>query len=117
MANPHRGAVALEAGGKVYSLRFTTNSICELEDSLGKPIMQIVNDMQSESGASMKLIRSLVWAALLDGHPGIGTKEAGALIDDAGMETITEKILLAIQRFFPDQEGQERARPPKAKAG
>lgn len=117
MANPHRGAVALEAGGKVYSLRFTTNSICELEDSLGKPIMQIVSDMQGESGASMKMIRSLVWAALLDGHPDMGPKEAGALIDEAGMETVTEKIGLTIQRFFPDQEGQESSRPPKAKAG
>ncbi len=115
MANPHRGAVALEAGEKVYSLRFTTNSICELEDHFGgKGISQIVVEMQGQP--SMKLVRAMIWGALIDGHPNLTMKEAGTILDEVGIETITEKLGEALKRYFPDAKEGE-ANPPKAKAG
>ncbi|KFB10332.1 hypothetical protein [Nitratireductor basaltis] len=115
MANAERGAVALEAGGKVYSLRFSTNAICEVEDHFGKPIMKIVEDLQDETNVSMKMVRALVWGALLEEHPAIQPSQAGYLLDEVGVPVMTEKIGLALQRFFPEAEG--KANPPKAKAG
>ena len=115
MANANRGAVALEAGDKVYSLRFTTNSICELEDHFGQPISQVVEAMQDGKGVGMKMIRGLVWGALIDQHPDMDLKEAGAVLDAAGQDAVMEKVGLAMQRFFPDrEEGKEN--PPKAEA-
>ncbi|MDX1170246.1 hypothetical protein GOL87_25290 [Sinorhizobium medicae] len=117
MANPNRGAVALEAGDKIYSLRFSTNSICELEEHFGKPIMQVVKEMEDQSKVSMGMVRSIVWAALLEHDENMTHKEAGRILDEAGREVIMEKIGLALQRFFPDEGANEKARPRKAKAG
>ncbi|MEC9246275.1 hypothetical protein [uncultured Nitratireductor sp.] len=117
MANPNRGAVALETEDKVYSLRFSTNAICELEEHFGKPIMQIVNELEDESRVSMGMIRSIVWAALLEHDPEITHKEAGRVLDHAGQQVVMEKIGLALQRFFPDAGAEKgKANPPKAKA-
>lgn len=116
MANPHRGAVALETDGKVYSLRFTTNSICELEEHFGQPIAKIVTELQDESNASMKMVRAVVWGALLSEQPDITLKDAGNLLDEVGVDALTEKLGLALQRFFPDAEAGEKKNPPKAKA-
>ncbi len=116
MANQNRSAVALEAGDKVYSLRFSTNAICELEEHFGKPIMAIVNDLEDESRVGMGLVRAIVWAALLEQNPNITHKEAGRILDEAGQQVVMEKIGLALQRFFPDGEASDKPRPRKAKA-
>lgn len=115
MANPHKGAVALETADKVYSLRFTTNSICELEDALGRPVGEIVSDLQSAEKSSMKLIRSLVWGGLIADQPDLTTKEAGEILDSVGMAEMTAKIGTAFQRFFPSRKGGANENPPKAK--
>jgi len=118
MANPHRGAVALQAGKSAFTLSFSVNALCELEDALGLPVAKIAAGMNDPENVRLKTVRALVWAALRDHHEEISLKEAGEIINDAGIPACMEKIGQAFQLAFPDQpEAQEEgARPQKAKA-
>jgi len=115
MANPHRGQVALAAGDATYTLCFSANALCELEDATGQAVTQITEKFNS-GGASMKLVRALVWAGLQDHHPDIDLKGAGRIITDAGMAPTMEAVGRAFELAFPDVE-EGGSRPPKAKAG
>lgn len=102
MANPHRGEVALVAGDQTYTLVYTTNSLCELEESLGQSIEQIVNNMNH-----FKVRRAVVWAGLMKHHK-MSITEAGDVMDAAGVPATVEAVEKAITAAFPP--------PPEAKA-
>lgn len=116
MANPHKGAVALETSDGIRSLRFSTNSICELEDHFGgKPIMEIVSELEDESRVSMKMVRAVIWGALIADWPEASLEDAGNILDEVGIDVMTGKLGEALRRFFP--EAQEGGNPPEAPAG
>lgn len=122
MANAQRGGVTLEAGGKAYTLSFSINAMCELEDAFGKPVMEVIEDFQNAdtdgSKLSIKTVRVLIWAALIDHHPEMTQQDAGRLTIGTDMNTVMEKVGLALQRAFPEQEGKKGStNPPEAKAG
>ena len=70
MANPHRGEVTLDTSERTYKLSFSVNALCELEDALGKSVMEVVDELNATSDGpariSMKTLRVLIWAALID---------------------------------------------------
>lgn len=111
MANPHRGSVALQAGEKAYTLSFSINAICELEDALDKPVAQIAEGLRDERNVRMSTVRSVIWAALLD-HHAVSLEEAGAIASEAGIAACMEAVGRAFSLAFPEAKG--RARPPKA---
>lgn len=113
MANPHRGQVSLVAGDATYKLCFSANALCELEDLTGETVGAITEKLNG-AGASMTLIRALVWAALQDHHPEVDIKAAGNIITLAGMAACMEAIGKAFELAFPAVEDD---RPTKAKAG
>lgn len=123
MANPNKGEVSLVAGDTTYTLRFTTNAICALEELLGgRTITQIGNELNSTEGMQMATARAVVWAALLDRHPDVEVLDAGDIMTVAGIKTALEAAGRAFQLAFPadgqDARGEgEGARPSKAKAG
>lgn len=114
MANPHRGQVSLVAGDATYTLSFSANALCELEDATGETVAQITRKLNDSDGASMKLVRSLVWAALQDHHPEVDLKKAGRIITDAGMVATMEAIGRAFELAFPAQEGDRPTTAAKA---
>lgn len=114
MANPHRGQVSLQAGDTTYKLCFSANALCELEDATGETVTEVAGKLNGQ-GASMKMLRTLVWAALQDEHSDIDLKGAGRVITDAGMAATMEAIGKAFEMAFPASEGSEH--PTKAKAG
>ncbi|MBN7777780.1 hypothetical protein JYP49_14360 [Nitratireductor aquimarinus] len=121
MANVHRGGVTLKAGENAYTLSFSINAMCELEDAFGKPVMEVIEDFQNvgTKGAapSIKTVRTLIWAALIDHHPEMTVEDAGRISLSVDVNTLMEKVGTALQRAFPSQEGdQGKANPPKAKA-
>lgn len=115
MANPVRGEVEFTAGDKTWTLRYTANSLCELEDHMGKTTTEIISVMQGDPG--VKAVRSVFWAGLIDRHPDMDVRQAGEIMTDAG--GITRAIELigdAFSRAFPASE--EGARPQRgARAG
>lgn len=116
MANPHRGSVALQAGDRAYTLSFSVNALCELEDALEQPVAQIANALNDPDTVRLTTVRALVWAALRDHHEDVTLKGAGEIITDAGMPACMEAIGKAFKLAFPEQEAKEDARPQKAKA-
>lgn len=119
MANRVRGEVAFEASGKTWTLRYSTNSLCELEDALGLPVNKIIAGLQDRDNVRIKTIRAVVWAGLRDRHAEITLAEAGELISDAGLGPMTTKVGEAFAAAFPETEsGEDAARPPTGeKAG
>lgn len=119
MANPHRGQVDLKAGDKIYTLSFSINAMCELEDHFGEPITKIAAKLQNPSEVSMTNIRALLWAALLDGKPEIkgtpngGLDFAGMLLNEAGVAEAMDAIGRAFANAFPS-EASGKANPRKA---
>lgn len=113
MANRERGEVEVVVNEKPYTLRLTTNGICELQTRTKKTYGQLINDIVSMDYVSL---REVVWQALKPNHAkefDAATK-AGTWIDDAGgvsrMSTVITDLLTINSQ--PKSEGDEN--PPNA---
>lgn len=101
MANPHKGEATLTAGERSFTLVYTINSICELEDALNKGINEIVTDM-----ARMSVMRAMLWAGLMDKH-AMSLKEAGDVMHEAGLKAVTVAVNSALANAFPAEKGSK----------
>lgn len=106
MANPHRGEVVFKAADAEYTLVFSTNSICELEELLNSGLNTIVANMER-----LTTVRALLWAGLHSKHPEISLKKAGDIIDVCGMAAATEAVGRALNAAFPKPEKDAPANP------
>lgn len=96
MANPARGEVAFTVADTEYTLKYSTNAICELEERLDKGLNTIVANMER-----LTTVRALMWAGLRAKHPDVSIQQAGELIDKMGMAQATEIIGQALTTAFP----------------
>lgn len=103
MANPARGEVALAVADTEYTLKFSTNAICELEDRLDKGLNVIVANMER-----LTTVRALLWAGLRAKHPDVTITQAGEMIDRIGMAQATEVIGKALTAAFPPSEADAK---------
>lgn len=116
MANPHRGSVALQVGDRAYTLSFSVNALCELEDHLGQPVAKIAETLNDPEAVRLTTVRALVWAALLDHHEDVDLRQAGHIATEATIPACMEAIGNAFHLAFPTPaEAKEDARPQKAK--
>ncbi len=117
MANKQKGEAPLFIGGQTRSLKFTMNSIAELEDELGLS----VDDFEHATG--FKAIRGFIWAGLLHTNPKLKIEQVGVWFDQAADESdiveFRESCTEAVRRAFllysgidPDAEEVE-AKPPE----
>lgn len=110
--NPHKGEVALQAGERALTLKFSIDAICRLEERTGRVFGKIAVEMGDADKASVTLARDLLHTALFENHPEIGLIEAGELIPEAGGVTaVMVKISEAIVLAFPSQEASGTPRP------
>ena len=124
MANPHRGEVKLKAGEKAYTLRFSIDAICQLEEATGKNLVALMTEMSDAKRMSISAVRQLLHAALHEHHPEVSLIEAGELMMAAGgLLTSLAIVTDAMQAAFPEASGtpdpRNRAarRAAKSKAG
>ena len=116
MANPVRGEVGFEADGTPYTLMFSTNALCALEDALGMSVTDI--GAQMSGSVRLKTLRSLFWAGLQDHHAGVSEAEAGRIIDQVGAAEAGELIGRAFAAAFPQaEEAKAGSRPRTPAAG
>lgn len=110
MANREKGEVSFEAGGKQYTLRYSSNALCELEDALNLGINDIIARMKN---MRVKDARAIFWAGLTDNHPDIDLKAAGRMLDEIKIEKATSLITEAFSLAFGKGEKAETkdARP------
>ncbi len=115
MSNINRGEVSLPVGEKTYTLHFSVNAICELEDAAGTNFGAFIDQAES---MGLRGIRILVWAGLRDRHDEVSMKDAGDIVEKAGLELAATKAMEAFSAAFPDvgEVDESPENPPKAKA-
>lgn len=111
MANRSKGEVSFEANGQSYTMRFSANALCELEDALDMGVTAVAIQMSSPENLRMRTVRAVLWAGLRDHHPNITQQEAGELV----MEITFPKALELIGKAFEIAFHQEpvKVRPQK----
>ena len=126
MANKQKGEFILKAGKQRYTLRLTTNAVCELEDFAGAQTKAGVGRtwdqvLQGIDKGSLKDVRLFFWVALREFHPDVASDDIGSLktignvIDQAGgLMGVAKQItaLVTLNAAIPDEEDTE-AEPPK----
>ena len=119
MANPHRGEYSFQVGEQTYTLLFSVNSLCMLEEELGESINTIAAQINNPATVRMKTIRALVWAGLQEKHPATSLDDAGRIITDASIPKAMAAVGSAFAGAFPDAEeaGAKSARPRRAAGG
>lgn len=113
MANKERGEVTVEANGKTYTLRFSIDAMCQMEEATGKGVIAITQEFADPAKIRMATARAALWAALHEQHPELTLMQVGELIPEfGGLQVVLQKISEAILLAFPKAEGN--ARPLKA---
>lgn len=112
MANPHRGSVAFQVGATVYTLSFSVNALCELEDMLNQPVAKIAESLNDPENVRLSTMRALAWAGLRDHHPEITIPQTGEIVSAAGVPATMEAVGKAFQLAFP--EAEPKANPQTA---
>ena len=82
-----KGETRFKSGGKEYTLKFTFNAFCDLEDSFDLSIQQILKKLEAASKKgdfSLRDVRAMMRCGLSHFHPGILTDQAGAIIEGLG---------------------------------
>lgn len=110
MANPHKGEVAFEAGGRTYKLRYSANALCELEDAVDKPLSEIAEILSDPKKMRIKMVRAVLWAGLTDNHLDVTIKDAGLIVGELTMPKALGLIGDAFALAYPVADVE--ARPP-----
>jgi hypothetical protein len=114
MANPHKGDIELQAGEQTYTLRYSVDAICELEDRLDKSFPVIAMEMTDPVKRRLSVVREVLRAGLREHHPDISLKEAGELLVAAGgAPLVLAKIDQAFMAAFPQAEASDKPSPRK----
>ena len=109
MANAVKGEVGFKAGGAERTLCLNVNALCEIEDRLGRPAMEVFAEMQTS--VRIKALRAIFACGV-----GVSEAEAGDMIDEIGLAAAAELLGEGVKRAFPQGEGVEE-NPRKAAPG
>lgn len=111
MANKHKGEVTFKAGDKTFTLRFTINELCDVQDLFACRM----EEMEARiNAATIREMRSIVRIGLSEKHPELTDKDVGSIMTEANFATVLQKVGEAFVLAFPAAEGGEnKARPPK----
>ena len=133
MANINKGEVSVSVDEKTYTLVFSANGMCEVEDHLKRPWLDIALEIDGwregfpkdgkpsveqiiGMGRRVKtsLLRALIWGALREHHDEMSIKDAGRLMDRLDPATGGALGLVAdlFRRSSPDDAGGG-GNPPK----
>ena len=119
MGNSKRGEVTFFVGEgedrEVHSFRFSLNTLCKIEDNLGKPFTVIASDWES-GRFSIKELRETVRAALKGGEK-MTPEEVGDLIEEYGIEETLEKLMECFDKSALLKMAQEQSDADPQKRG
>ncbi len=104
MANKHRGEVALEIEGKVYTLHAGINAVADVEGVFSTIDRRVTYQEIAENAmkGSVTHIRALIWAMLRKHHRDLSITDVGDLIDQVGMMEIEKKFSEVLRSTVPD---------------
>ena len=114
MANPARGEVAIEIGGKERTLRYDLNAVAEMEGHLGAPIMKVF----SGDNIGLREVRALLYFGLHGSDPSLTMNKINDMFETPKLGYYMEQIGEAIRLFFgaaaDPEDGEESKNPPTA---
>jgi len=84
MTNKYRGELKVNLNNKEYNTRLTLDGIMRIEETTGKPILKLANDLMN-SQLSMTDIVSVMTIAFRGGSNDFKQKEVGDILFNAGM--------------------------------
>lgn len=114
MANLQKGEVSLLVGDEAFTLSYSVNAFCHLEEVLGRSFNDLVQDLSNPAKLSMIHLRHFVHAGLLDHHPELTLKDAGRIITQAGgIDVVMTKVVDGLSASMPTGKGKRGSRPPK----
>lgn len=113
-ANPLRGEAALATPTKTYVLSYDVNSLILAEEASGMDIDPLLARL--EKGASLKVLREVVWAGLQRDHECDLTR-AGEIITEAGAIAARAAMTKALRAAFLPPNKDTPKNPPKAADG
>lgn len=114
MANRFKGEVTFEAGEKSYTMRFSANALCELEDAIGMGVNSVAIQLADPASLRLKMVRAVFWAGLRDHHPEITLLQAGEIVTDLSLTKSMEMVSKAFELAFQDNS-KSRPQKPAAK--
>ena len=100
---------ALEANGRIYTLRYGNRAFRLFEREAGKPL----GALTAESIQEMTLV---VWAGLQTHHPDISVEDVDEVIDAVGYTEMTRMVTAALKAARA-QAGEGEAPGNAARAG
>jgi len=100
-----KGEVPLKAGNKEYTLKLTTNALCELEDLLDMGVNEIII-ASAKNILTLKQVRGMLYCACLEHHKEevVDIDAAGKIIDVAGYRETWTAVVNAIAACLPDKD-------------
>jgi hypothetical protein len=108
MTNRRRGEVAVELGGKRYTLCLTLGALAELEEALGAGDLSAVGERFASGRLSSRDLLKLVAAGLRGGGQALSDAEVAALPLDGGIEPLADALADMLIAAF----GDARENPP-----
>jgi hypothetical protein len=101
MANPIKGEVPLEIGGKRYTFVLGTYALANLERRLGMPWPKIFK-RAGDGEWGIAEVLAVVHAGLLRHSPQLTEPQVADLIDEVGLERINEMIGEGLKLMQPE---------------
>ncbi len=107
-----RGELALSVEGEAFTLAFTPNALCDLEEETGKTVVQWARDIEAvvaSEDISVRDLRLLFHVGLSEYHPDIDRKGAGKIMHRMGLVEAASKVMEAFMLAFPDGDDADDA--------
>lgn len=93
MSNAYKGEAELE--GTPYTLRYTFNSLCLVEEKAGINLIDYFEKVLPHPNLSD--MRFLLWAGLVPDNPKMTLNEAGDIMQDLGYHNIVAMVSRALK--------------------
>lgn len=113
MANPHKGEYRLSIEDKDYVLRYSADTICDLEEQLDMTLSEMSDRMQKPESMRMSMVRAMFCAGLSDRHADLDDPARRTLFKALSPVDAVRHVASAFMLAFgiePSAEGA--ANPP-----
>lgn len=113
MNNVKDQGVLIEGLDKPRYMKFTLNSLCDLQDEYGDVMEVFDKGLQKND---FKLIRKLLFVSLNDDDESLTEEHTGKLISMQNLKEVIEKLHEALSESVPEEDESEgKSKVKKAK--
>ncbi len=106
--------LTIEVGGRSQTLRMTSRAMMALEDQFDRPIVGIVQGLQTDPriGTVVRVI-----AQCGDDGDGMEVSRAQEIVDQIGFEAACDTLSGLIEKAFPEANADQKEAPAKNRKG